>query len=142
MTYRGFFSGSKPVQVSTLLRPTWSAYCNHEIPRLNVHSAEIRLGLAAGEPADGNPGSIPLYHLFTALPAQLEVESALDDTEQILFLRILVRDDAPIEPAHRPLHGLLHARPVRRGRLDHIVQLHHDIRADRILQGHGMFRRE
>jgi hypothetical protein len=45
-----------------------------------------------------------------------------------------------VKPAHRALHGFLHTRMVGRGGDDDIVELHHDIRADRVLQRHRVFR--
>jgi hypothetical protein len=49
---------------------------------------------------------------------------------------------AAVEPAHRALHGLLHARVVGRGGGNHVVELHHDVGADRVLQRDGVLGRE
>ena len=43
----------------------------------------------------------------------------------------------PVEPAHRPVPGLLEAVGVAVRRLHHVVQLHHYVGPDRSLQREG-----
>lgn len=51
-------------------------------------------------------------------------------------------DDTSVKPSDRAFHGFLHARVVRGGGLDDVVELHHDVGADGVLERHGVFRGE
>lgn len=59
---------------------------------------------------------------------QLCIQSSLDDSKQVLFIRFFVRCYAPVQPANGSVHGLLNSW-ARHCTADHIVQLHHDVRA-------------
>jgi hypothetical protein len=74
------------------------------------------------------------------LPSQVKVQAALDDTEEVLALWVFMGFDTAIKPAHRALHSFLHTRVVGRGGDNDIVELHHDVGANRVLQRHGVLR--
>lgn len=63
-----------------------------------------------------------------ARPAQLRIKAPLNDGEQVLPMWIFIGGDAAVQPAHGAMHGFLHPRPRHRA-TDHVVQLHHDVRA-------------
>jgi hypothetical protein len=128
-----------------------ASYHAHDISRLllrqqlgaRLHNAAVGvLGFSAREPANGNAGGVSRHHLGGALSPQVEVEAALYDAEEVLRLGLLVRLDAAVEPADGALHGLLHARVVGRGGGNHVVELHHDVGADRVLQRDRVLGRE
>lgn len=50
-----------------------------------------------------------------------------------------MRGDAPIEPADGALHGFAHAGGIGGGGDEDVVELHHDVGADGVLKGHGVF---
>lgn len=120
----------------------------HDIARLLLRQqpsarvddlAVVTLCLSTREPTNGNAWCVPGDHLSGALPPQIQIQPALYDAEEVLALRVLVGLYAAVEPAHRALHGLLHPGEVGRGSDDHVVELHHDVGADRVLQRHGVF---
>lgn len=94
------------------------------------HFAKVRLCLAPRQPANGNARRISSHHLLGALSPQVEIKTALDDTEQVLAFRVFVGGNASIEPPDRPFHGLFHPFVVGRRGDDDVVELHDDIRAD------------
>lgn len=104
--------------------------------------AVVGLGLAAAEPADGDPRRVARHHGLAARAPHLQVQPALHDAEQVLRGRALVRRDAPVQPPHAALHGLAHPRRVGRRRHQHVVQLHHDVAADRVLEADGVLGRQ
>lgn len=121
----------------------------HDIPRLEVreelrarrhHPAVVLLGLAAAQAADGDARGVAPEHLGGALAPHFEVESALDDTEEVLRLGFFVGGYAAVEPADAALHGLAHAGRVGRGGDQDVVELHHDVGPDAVLQRHGVLR--
>jgi hypothetical protein len=127
------------------------AYHAHDISRLllgqkvgaRLHDAAVGvLGFPARQAANGNAGRVSSHHLGGALSPQIEIEAALYDAEEILLLGLLVGVDAAVEPADGALHGLLHAGVVGRGGGNHVVELHHDVGADGVLQGDGVLGRE
>jgi hypothetical protein len=124
-----------------------AAYHAHDVSRLLLRQqpragvddvAVFVLGFSARKASYGNAWRVSCDHLGRALPPHLQVQTALDNAEEILLFRVLVRLNAAVEPAHRTLHGLLHAGVVGRGGDNHIVKLHHDVGADGVLQGHGV----
>lgn len=128
---------------------------------------ELVLALAAAQAADRKAARVPLQQCGGALLAQLHVQAALlynknehelllvehkltfnsmsnikpvsylHNGENALLVVTLVRFQAAVQPPDGAVHGLLDARSRRR-RLDHIVQLHHDVSADGVLDGNGM----
>lgn len=107
--------------------------------RADSHSTEIGFGFPTGKPADGDPWCVALDHLDAALTTQVEVETALDDAEEVLSVGVLVGGDTAVEPADAAVHGFLHASVVGRRGLDDVVELHDDVGADGVLEGDGVF---
>ena len=98
--------------------------------------AKLLLRFAAAQPADRNARRVARDHRFAALAAQVEVEPALDDAEEVLGRGVGVAGDAAVEPADGAVHGFGHAREVGGGGLNYVVELHDDVAADAILEGH------
>lgn len=105
----------------------------------SVHTTVRLLGLATTQPSDGNPRRISPHHLLAALPPQVQVESTLDDAEEVLSFGLCMRRNAAVEPADRAVHGLCDARGVGRGGGDDVVELHDDVAADAVLERNGVF---
>lgn len=123
----------------------------HDIPRFSlweqggacVNNAAVRVFcLATRQTADCDAGRVPLNHLFRALPAEVKVKPTLDDAEQILAIRVFVSGEAPVQPPDRAMHGFFNAWKIRGCCGYHIIQLHYDVRSNRILQRDGMLWRE
>lgn len=127
------------MQVSTLGLCQCSGACTSNG---GLHSAVRIFFFSARQAPDGDPRRVALHHLRAADPAQIKVQAPLDDAEQALFLRVLVRGDAAVEPSDRPIHRFLHPFEVRGRGGNHVVQLHHDVGADGVLQRDGMLGRE
>lgn len=79
------------------------------------------LVLAPGKPPNGNARRIPPCHLLTTYFPHRKVQTALDDTKQVLFLWPLVGDDTAVKPSDGSLHGFFHSLSVGRGGCDDIV---------------------
>uniref|UniRef100_A0A182N6C0 Uncharacterized protein n=1 Tax=Anopheles dirus TaxID=7168 RepID=A0A182N6C0_9DIPT len=105
-----------------------------------MHGApEVVLTLAPAQSAHSKSARITLGQLIRAHPSQVGLQAALHDGENALLVVSPVGCDAPVQPADRSVHRFLHARS-RRGRFHHIVQLHHYVRPDRVLDLHAAFR--
>lgn len=73
-----------------------------------------------------------LRQRFSAHLAQILILSALDDAEQRLFLRTLMRVFAALGPAQRPFHAVFHVI-IGAGIRGAFIKAHDDIRADLVL---------
>lgn len=65
-----------------------------------------------GEPSNGDSGRIPCDHIFAASLAELEVETALNDTEEVLRVRIFMSRNTAVKPPNRADHCFLNARRI------------------------------
>lgn len=61
-----------------------------------IHLTVLFLRLATRQTTYGNTWCISCDHLFAALPPQIQIETSLDDAEQILRFWLLVRSYAPV----------------------------------------------
>ena len=66
------------------------------------------------------------------------VYTYLYDGEEVLFVRPFVGCDAAVNPSDGTMHRLLYAR-TSYGCADHIIQRHHYIRSDLVLELHRVF---
>ena len=99
------------------------------------HVVHDLLGLAHGQAADAEARQVQPGHLPGALDAQVAVERPLHDAEQCLVLPGPGLH-AALQPAQRAVHGVLGPGIVAGiGRA--LVKLHHDVRAQRLLDGDG-----
>ena len=101
---------------------------------MSDYLAKRVLSLATAQAADSDARCVALDHLLAAFPSQLEIESALDDAEEVLRLHILMSRNTSIKPPHGAMHGLGHALMIWRGRCNDIVQLHDNVTANTILE--------
>lgn len=116
---------------------------SHDVSRLQVgqhlgtgldHAAVVRLRFSATEPTDRDAGGISRQHSFAALSSHLKVKTTLDNAKQVLGLWILVRSNASVEPSNTALHRFAHAGFVWAGGDENIIELHHNIASDGVLQ--------
>eukprot|EP00187_Rhodella_violacea_P007535 CAMPEP_0174907946 /NCGR_PEP_ID=MMETSP0167-20121228/62741_1 /TAXON_ID=38298 /ORGANISM="Rhodella maculata, Strain CCMP736" /LENGTH=424 /DNA_ID=CAMNT_0016151543 /DNA_START=353 /DNA_END=1624 /DNA_ORIENTATION=+ len=122
----------------------------HAIPRLilgelvgtDVHDAPKHvLFLATGEAADGVTGEVAADEFADAVFAELDVEAALDDAEEVLGGFAGVGGVAAVDPAEGAVHGGLDAGAGGGGGND-VVEGHDDVGADLVLDLDGFFRGE
>ena len=122
----------------------------HEIarPRIGVEDRHrdverrVALGrrLVAGEPADADPVERQRRDVSRRLGPEVLLEPALDDPEQRL-VRPAVGGERSFGPAVRPL-GRIGDDGARRRRRDRLVKRDRDVRAERLLDGDRVLRRE
>lgn len=96
---------------------------------------ELVLGLAARKASDRITGQISLHQAFNALPSKILVQSTLNNAKEVLLPWSLVSVDASVDPSQGSVHGLLNPRTGCCCR-NHIIQCHHNVSANRILQSH------
>jgi hypothetical protein len=99
------------------------------------HAPEHVFRLATRETANGEAGQIARGHRGDAAAPEVGVETALHNAKEILLQWTLVSGNASIQPAQRAMHGLFDARTGDSGG-DDVVESHHDIGTDLILQMH------
>lgn len=63
----------------------------------------------------------------------------MNDAEEVLTVRVLVRGDAAVKPADGALHGFVHTDGVGGGGDDDVVELHYYVGADGVLERDGVF---
>ena len=102
---------------------------------------EVLFVLASGHPTNRISGQVSFDHLGAAPDTVLGDNSTLNDAKQVLHVGALVRSDASVKPPNRPFHGLVNSL-VRCRRRYYIIQRHHDIGSNSILNLHGPFRRQ
>lgn len=105
----------------------------------HIHFAKVCLCFTTGESTNGDTRRISLDHFNGALSPEFEIKSALNDAKQVLLLGVLVGNDAPIKPSDGAIRGFFDPGVIRRCGLDDVVQLHDDVGANRVLEGHGVF---
>lgn len=85
------------------------AHHAHDISRLHLwqqlgarpyNFAVFVLSLTTRETPDSNARCVPRYHLGSTVSTHVKIQATLNDTEQILPLRVLVGLYAAIEPAN------------------------------------------
>uniref|UniRef100_A0AAG5CUV8 Uncharacterized protein n=1 Tax=Anopheles atroparvus TaxID=41427 RepID=A0AAG5CUV8_ANOAO len=122
----------------------------HQIPRFflreqigtQMHRApELVLALPTAQSSDGKSTSGALGKFRSANPTQVRLQSSLDDRENALIVVSPVRSDTSIQPADRAVHRFLYAWSGG-GRLHYVIQLHHNVRADGVLDFHAALRRQ
>mmetsp|Transcript_12756 Transcript_12756/g.38621 ORF Transcript_12756/g.38621 Transcript_12756/m.38621 type:complete len:224 (+) Transcript_12756:314-985(+) len=118
-------------QVAWLVRGEGARALVHDPP-------EAVLAFASAQTADRVAGQVAADQLGQALVAQRRIQSALYNAKQALSLRVVVRCQAAIDPAQSPVHGLFDARTTDCA-AHNVVQCHHDISTDGILQLHRVF---
>ncbi|KAI4233923.1 MAG: hypothetical protein LQ349_004106, partial [Xanthoria aureola] len=89
---------------------------------------------AARESTDCYAWSISPGHFFTAYLPQLQIQTSLYDTEEVLSVRMLVGGDTAVEPPDRAFHGFFHPGFVGGGGCDDVVELHDYVGADGVLK--------
>ena len=102
--------------------------------RSDVHFAISIFSFAARESTDCYAWSISPGHFFTAYLPQLQIQTSLYDTEEVLSVRMLVGGDTAVEPPDRAFHGFFHPGFVGGGGCDDVVELHDYVGADGVLK--------
>ena len=73
------------------------------------HFAEVFLRFTARETSYGDAWRASLDHFMAALLPHFQVQSTLNDAEQVLLFRVFMCCDASVEPSDGTFHGFFHA---------------------------------
>ena len=109
------------------------------------HCEALLLGLSHRQPADREPGPRQAQQCLQRGEPQRQVHTALDDTEQAPRGRLPIGAVVMSVAAHRPAHRALHrgARFGLGGGIGRaVIERHRDVRAQRELHVHRVFRIE
>ncbi len=121
----------------------------HQVPRLvrgqhggrrGDHAVHLRRRFADAQPSDRVTGKLHRGEFSRAPLTQFRIETSLDDGEECL-VSVRLCELAAACPADRPEHRISNGGLFgRQG--DDMVEHHHDIAAERFLNGNRTFRRE
>lgn len=106
---------------------------------------EMDFAFTARKTTNSIAWQVSFQHFLQALfpqSAWLNIQPALDDSEQVLLFWPRMGCDAAVQPANGSRSGFLKALDVFVNAADHIVQLHHNIRTNFVLALDTLFWRQ
>ncbi|CDN43726.1 Uncharacterized protein BN871_DJ_00080 [Paenibacillus sp. P22] len=115
--------------------------CRQERNRLLQHLIHEMLRFPDAQTTNSIPREIHGSQIRRALLAQVGMHASLDDREQPLVLRTGMGFEAALRPAGRPLERVFDVFVFGRIRRA-LVERHHDIGAERVLDLHRLLRRQ